>query len=120
LAPLLRAADQRERILAEAGRIRVEQAALAASGTAAIVPASVLARLVSAATTRVASRKPVASGAEHVVRASDGAVIARSQRAGRGGGVTISLPAPARHDRKALLRALEDILDHVIPPGKGA
>jgi ParB family transcriptional regulator, chromosome partitioning protein len=120
LAPLLRAPDQRERVLAEAGRIRVEQAALAASGTAAIVPASVLARLVSAATTRVASRKPVASGAEHVVRASDGAVIARSQRAGRGGGVTISLPAPARHDRKALLRALEDILDHVIPPGKGA
>ena len=65
-----------------------------------------------------AARKPgpsrqLSGVKEHVVRSSEGGLIARGQRAGRGGGITISIPSPARHERAVLLAAFEEILSWV-------
>ncbi len=115
LAPLLRSPEQRERVLAEALALRVEQTELAGRSAPTIVPAAVMQRLVGAA------QKPAPSGAagrakQHVVRAPDGAILARGQKAVRGGGVTISFPAPSKHERMVLLGALEEILDRITSP----
>jgi hypothetical protein len=50
---------------------------------------------------------------EHVVRSAEGVVIARGQRAERGGAVTINLPTPTRHARSALLTAVDEILNQM-------
>jgi hypothetical protein len=55
-------------------------------------------------------------GREHVVRSSEGVIIARGQTAGRGGGVTISFPTPAKHPRTTLVSAVEEILDSMARP----
>jgi ParB family transcriptional regulator, chromosome partitioning protein len=112
LAPLLRTPDQSERLTAEARGLAIEQTDLAARGAPAIQPAAVLQRLSAAAREPVLSRQP-GSAKAHVVRSSEGSVVARGQRAGRGGGITISIPAPARHERAALLAALEEILNQI-------
>jgi ParB family transcriptional regulator, chromosome partitioning protein len=110
LAPLLRTPEQRDRLVVEAGVLSAEQADLASRHAAPIMPAAVMQRLVSAAK-KAASPRHVTK--EHVVRASDGTILMRSQRAGRGGGVTITVPAPTKHGRAVLLGALEEILDRV-------
>lgn len=115
LAPLLRTPDQSERLLAEARRLGAEQADLVAQGALTTAPAAVVQRLLSAA------RKPLqfrhaGSNREHVVRTSDGVILARGQRAERGGGMTVSVPAPAKHERAALLAAFEEILDRIHHP----
>jgi ParB family chromosome partitioning protein len=112
LAPLLRTPSQNERLSAEARRLGVEQADLAARGMPAIQPAAVMQRLVAAARKPVPSRQPGGTK-EHVVRSSDGVIIARGQRAGRGGGITINVPSPARHGLTALLGAFEEILSQI-------
>jgi ParB family chromosome partitioning protein len=112
LAPLLRSTTQSERLTAEARRLRAEQTDLAARGAPVIQPAAVLQRLVTAVRQPVVSRQPSGSK-EHVVRSSENGVVARGQRAGRGGGITISIPAPARHERSALLAAFEEILNQI-------
>src|SRR5271166_3929930 len=117
LAPLLRAPEQKERVLAEARLVSAEQADLISRSAATIPPAAVLHRLVSAAKTTVPSRS-TARAAAHVVRAPDGTILARGERAGRGGGITISFPAPTKHERAALLGALEEILDRVTGSGR--
>jgi ParB family transcriptional regulator, chromosome partitioning protein len=117
LAPLLRDPARSERLLAEARTLRAEQADLLAHGVAAILPAAVVQRLVAA--TREPSRARSAGRiAEHVVRASDGAMVAKGQRASRGGGVTITIPAPLKQDRTALLSALAEILDRLGQVGR--
>jgi hypothetical protein len=55
---------------------------------------------------------------EHVVRSPEGAIIARGQSEGRGGGVTIGFPAPTKHARPALVSAVEEILDHMTQTGR--
>ncbi|HEY1245027.1 MAG TPA: ParB/RepB/Spo0J family partition protein [Hyphomicrobiaceae bacterium] len=112
LAPLLRAEDQKGRLTAEAQRLAAEQADRAARRENSLPPAAVMQRLVGAARAAAVPRK-AGNPREHVVRAADGAVVARGQRTGRGGAVTISLPTPARHAREALVAAVEEILNQM-------
>lgn len=119
LAPLLRADDQRGRIIAEAGRLAGERAELVARGESPPSPAGILQRLTAAARTPTMARR-AAGSKEHVVRSPEGAVVARGQSAGRGGGVMISFPAPAKHARPALVSAVEEILDHLAQAGRRA
>jgi ParB family chromosome partitioning protein len=112
LAPLLRSPAERERILAEARLISAEQADIVARPGDAIPPPTVLQRLTKAA--KIPTRARSTTGvAEHVVRSPSGSVLARGQKAGRGGAVSISMPSPAKHTRSELLKAIEEILDHV-------
>lgn len=85
LAPLLRAEEQRERLLTEARTLQTEQRALTANGAAPISPAAVVQRLVAAANSRPKMRGANRSKV-HVVRAADGVVVVRGQKAERGGG----------------------------------
>ena len=119
LAPLLRADDQRGRIIAEAGRLAGERAELVARGESPPSPAGILQRLTAAARTPTMARR-AAGSKEHVVRSPEGAVVARGQSAGRGGGVMIGFPAPAKHARPALVSAVEEILDHLAQTGRRA
>jgi ParB family transcriptional regulator, chromosome partitioning protein len=112
LAPVLRNPAQRESLLGEARQLREEQTDLRSRGEPAILPAAVVQRLLGATRTMRRGRGNAPS-AEHVVRASDGAIIAKAQKPGRGGGITISLPSFAKHDRSALVAAVEEILDRM-------
>jgi len=47
-------------------------------------------------------------------------IVARGQKAVRGDGLTIRVPAPAKHDRAALIDALGEILDRITPPARRA
>lgn len=115
LAPVIKVAEQRERVLAEAIRLVAEQADLAAGGQPALAPAVVLHRLVRAAT----EARPVRSapGKEFIVRNPEGVIVARGQRAGRGGGITIAVPNPSKHERPALIGAFEEIIAHFVRGG---
>jgi ParB family transcriptional regulator, chromosome partitioning protein len=116
LAPLLRVPVKRERVLAEAGMLAAEQQSLAEQKTAFLKPAIVVKRLVAASEAAGPRRmKPK----EHIVRAVDGAIVARGQYGGRGGGVAISIPAPGAHNRKALLDAVGQILEQIAPAPRG-
>lgn len=115
LAPLLRAAGQRERLLAEARLLSAEQVELVSRPAPAILPAAVIQRLVGAAKGS-ASRRLASRTKEYVVRTPGGTILARGRKADRGGGVAISFPAPSKHERAVLLRALEEVLDHITVP----
>ncbi len=108
LAPLLRVPPQRERILAEAEALAAEQAALGTRGEPPVPPPTVLRRLAAAAKGPV---RPAREAAECVIRDSDGTIVARGRKAGRGG-VTLSVPGFARLDRDAVVQALAAIVDH--------
>ncbi|HME20341.1 MAG TPA: ParB/RepB/Spo0J family partition protein [Acetobacteraceae bacterium] len=112
LAPLLRADDQRDRIIAEAGRLAVERADLVTRGELPLSPAGVVQRLTNAGRPQTMIRRADVPR-EHVVRSPEGSVVARGQRGGRGGGITISIPAPTKHARAALVSAVEEILDRM-------
>lgn len=109
LAPLLRVPVQREQVLQEAQALAEEQAGLGVRGATPIPPPAVLRRLIAAA--RSSSRPARGTTAECVIRDADGTIVARGQKVGRGG-VTLSVPALARQDRDAVLRALAAIVDH--------
>jgi ParB family chromosome partitioning protein len=111
LAPLLRVSAKRERLIAEAGALAAQQAQLAAQGAAFLKPAVVVQRLVRAAEAKEVRRaKPL----EHVVRADDGAILARGQRGARGGSVSITIPSAAARDRVLILSAVADLLDEIV------
>jgi ParB family chromosome partitioning protein len=116
LGPLLRTPQQQSRLLTEAKLIQSEQTDAASRGMPFIRPAAVLQRLVDAAKESPPKRLPVRTR-EHVVRASDGTILARGQRAERGGGVTVSIPSPAKYDRATLLGAFEEILNRMVSAG---
>lgn len=117
LAPLLRNPEQRDRILVEARALGRQQRELASCGERLIVAAAVLRRLADAA--GKPAHLPRSSRAkELVIRGADGTILARAQRAARGGGLTINLPAPAKHERAALLTALEQLLEQAGSPAK--
>jgi len=117
LAPLLRADGQRERIATEAKRLATEQGELVARGAPPLSPASIMQRLTNAGGAQTVTRR---SGVlrEHIVRSSEGSIVARGQS--RGGGVAISLPTPAKHARAALVSAVEEILDQMAQTGRTA
>jgi ParB family transcriptional regulator, chromosome partitioning protein len=116
LAPLLRVAVKRERVLLEAGVLTAEQHQLAEKKAALVRPAIVVKRLAAAADATAPRRtKPK----EHVVRSGDGGVVARGQRGGRGGGVAIIIPAPGVHSRQVVLDAVSQILEQIAPPSGG-
>jgi len=119
LAPLLRADDQRDRIIAEAKRLAAERVELVARGEHPPSSAGVMQRLTNAGRAQTVTRRADVPR-EHVVRSSEGNVIARGQRGGRGGGVTISIPTPAKHARAALVAAVDEILDQVAKMGRTA
>jgi ParB family chromosome partitioning protein len=117
LAPLLRSDDQRNRIVAEASRLAAERVELITRGEVAPSAAGVMQRLTAAARVDTVRRRAGVSR-EHVVRSPEGAIIARGQSEGRGGGVTIGFPAPTKHARPALVSAVEEILDHMTQTGR--
>ncbi len=110
LAPLLRVADKQGRIIAQAGELAAEQAGLRERQLPALSAALVARRLAAAAQDVRAKR---ARPREHTVRGPDGAVIARGERAVRGGAVSLSLPAAASHQRSEVLAAIGEILDRI-------
>jgi ParB family chromosome partitioning protein len=117
LAPLLRADDQRDRIVAEAKRLAAERPELGARGEPSPSPAGVIQRLTNAGGAQTAARR-AGVPREHVVRSADGTIVARGQGAGRGGGVTISFPTPTKHARGALVSAVEEILERMAQAGR--
>jgi ParB family chromosome partitioning protein len=119
LAPLLRVDNQRDRIIAEAGRLAAERAELVGRGEPPPSAAGVMQRLTTAARAETVARRAGGSR-EHVVRSSEGIIVARGQSGGRGGGMTISFPAPAKHARTALVSAVEEILDRMSQTGRTA
>lgn len=112
LGPLLRSVEQRDRMVAAAEELSREQAALATRGQPYLPPAAVLSRLLSSAKPQSSPRARVS---EHVVRAADGSILMKAERADRGGGLTIRVPTPAKHDREALIAALSEVLERVAP-----
>lgn len=109
LAPVLRLPQARERILRAAAALGGEQAELHARTGARIAPAAVLERLVAAARRPRPPRSQAAR--ERVVRDPDGSVVALGVKSAPGGGATIRIPAPARHERAALMRAFAELLE---------
>jgi ParB family chromosome partitioning protein len=112
LAPLLRAENQKDGIIAEAQRLMAEQSDRISRGENPVPPVAVIQRLVGAIRASAVPRKSN-NAREHVVRSAEGAIVARGQRAERGGAVTISLPTPARHARSVLLTAVDEILSKI-------
>lgn len=113
LAPLLRVPVQRSHVLEEARRIADEQTALLQKGSQPMPPAAVVSRLVKCAREAGHSRKIKIS--EHVVRSADGAILARGQKAERGTALIIKVPAPGKHTRENLLRAVAEIIEEITP-----
>src|SRR5271166_1723550 len=89
LAPLLRADNQRDRIVAEAKRLAAEQGELVARGAPPLSPAGIIQRLTNAGRAQTVTRRAGVLR-EHVVRSSEGNIVARGQSESRGGRVTIS------------------------------
>lgn len=116
LAPLLRGPATSGPLLAEAEALVAEQGRRRQDGAEPLPPSAVLARLLRAARARPARAAPPR---EHEVRTPDGALLARGVRAGRGGALTVSIPSPGRHGRKALLAALGEILEHMAATAEG-
>lgn len=112
LAPLLRMPLQRQRMTVEAQRLRDERVPDGTGTPPALPPVTVMRRLLAVAK-EPAKPRQANTAKEHIVRSSEGSVVARGQPAGRGGGITISLPAPAKHDRAALIGAFEEIIDTI-------
>jgi hypothetical protein len=100
------------RIIAEAVRLKSEQADHTARGEAVIPPAAVIQRMVATVREPSAQRQRSIPN-ELVVRSAEGVVVARGQRAARGGGMTISIPSPTKHARAALLAAIDEILGNM-------
>jgi ParB family transcriptional regulator, chromosome partitioning protein len=117
LAPLLRAHDRSGQIIAEAKRLAAHRAELLARGEPPLSPAGVMQRLTTAGRAQKVTRR-ADTPREHVVRSSEGGIVARGQRGGRGGGVSISFPTPAKHARGALVAAVEEILDRMVQTGR--
>ena len=117
LAPMLRLDEQAGRVHAEARRITAEQAERSTRRETPLSPAAVIQRLTAAARAETAPRQ---SGGrrEHIVRSPAGHILARGQQEGRGGGVTIRLPAPTKNARAALVSAVAEILDHLAEPDR--
>lgn len=119
LAPILRTDDQADKVRAEARRTVADQAELSTRGGSPLSPAVVMQRLTGAARANTNPRQP-SGRREHVVRSSEGNILARGQREGRGGSVTIRVPTPAKHARATLVSAMEEILDQLAHAGRGA
>jgi ParB family chromosome partitioning protein len=111
LAPLLRRPEQQERLVAEAVSLADEQAALKRRAQPPIRPAMVARRLAEAA--QRSRQRARARSEVREVRDAAGALLARGERAVRGGRVTITVPAPAKSSRKDLLSAIEEIIDEL-------
>lgn len=102
LTPLLRRADQRDLLLAEAQAIGAEQQALAASGDRMIAAPTVLARLRDAATPRPADDRDIAIMAA-------GTRIGRA-KAAKGGGLLIDLTIADDADLDELFAHLRETI----------
>jgi ParB family transcriptional regulator, chromosome partitioning protein len=118
LAPLLRTNEPSDRVHAEAKRIIANQAELSARGESPLPPAAVMQRLTAAARAHAGPRQ-TSGRREHVVRSSEGHILARGQQEERGGGVTIRVPSPTRHARAAVISAVGEILEHLAQAGRG-
>jgi ParB family chromosome partitioning protein len=108
LAPLLRLPPQQQRMLAEAQALAHAQLAREAAGEGRLPAATVMRRLTMAAKARA---RPTRDAGECVIRDAGGDIVARGARAGRGG-VTLSVPSPARHGPDTVVGAVRAILNH--------
>jgi ParB family chromosome partitioning protein len=95
LAPLLRHDDQRNRMIAQARRLAAERVDLVARSAPLPSPAGVMQRLTNTARAAIVTRR-AGSSREHIVRSSEGAIVARAQSVGRGGDDQLSDPGKAR------------------------
>jgi ParB family transcriptional regulator, chromosome partitioning protein len=119
LAPMLRTDEQADRVHAEARRITANQAELSARGESLLSPAGVMQRLTAAGRGQAGPRQ-AGGRREHIVRSSEGHILARGQQEERGGGVTIRVPAPTKHTRAAVVSAVGEILDQLAQPASRA
>jgi ParB family transcriptional regulator, chromosome partitioning protein len=107
LAPLLTNPQTRNAVLSEAAVLSSVQKECRIAGAPPIAPHAVVQRLAHAAAARPRSAVP---RREYEVRSASGELIARGQRASRGGGLSISLPAPGKHPESTIVDAMADIL----------
>jgi ParB family transcriptional regulator, chromosome partitioning protein len=107
LGPLLNNSRVREGFLAEAAALSREQRERIAAGQTIITPQAVVQRLSRAAK---GGRSVPASRGEYEVRSASGDIIARGERASRGGGLSIAVPSAAKHTESAVLQAVSEIL----------
>ena len=110
IAPLTRIDRTREALLTEAVILLNEQQNRQASQQAILPPSVVVQRLVKAGRADAVRGRRVSKPTDYTVRARDGAVIARGMKKGRGGGITIFLPAAKQSDAEQQLEACKQIL----------
>lgn len=113
LAPMLRNPVSRRTILEEANAISIQQVDRQADNLAPLAPPIVLKRLVAAVKRSLPAARPK-TALEHHVDGADGKVVAIGKRASRGGRIDISVPFGRRYERKALIGAFEEILEHLL------
>ena len=111
LAPLMKHPAQGVAVLEAARTLAGEQKATKGQGGAPLPPPAVLQRL--RAASRPQRRTAARSEQAHVVRAPDGAIVARGERAARGGALTIALPSAAGRRTEDLLAAVREILERL-------
>lgn len=114
LAPILKKGPTQLLLIEEAKRITDEQKARHANGQAFLPPAAVVQRLLGKFKSDI-KRPKVAASQEFVARSLDGHIIARGEKAARGGRMSIVIPTPARFDRRQLLSAVDEILESLAP-----
>ncbi len=113
LAPLMRTAEERDALLAEAQSVAEEQTSRQGQGRELLPPAGVVQRLAQAARSGATRPKRTAKPAEHTVSTPGGALLARGLRTGRWG-LTISIPYATKTTRTDMLQACAEIVDTLL------
>lgn len=117
IAPLLRNPVTRPSVLEIATTLASEQQALRRDGEAFLSPAIVLQRI-QAAMRPMRAQVRAEDKHQHIVRAPNGVIVARGQRAARGGGLTIQLSSASAQSKIKLLAAVEEILNALVASGE--
>jgi ParB family transcriptional regulator, chromosome partitioning protein len=107
LAPALKQPRQRDGIIELATEMAAEQAERRKAGIAFHTPALVLQRLL--------APKPRSARniGQVVIRGANDVILARGERM-RTGSISITIPSPAQHDRKALVGAFEQVMAQLV------
>lgn len=109
LAPLLRDERVRSQLLAEAQSLAAAQK-MRQEACESFLPASAVVQRLERAAREGHRAKRTTKIVEHVVRADNGAIIARGTKTGRGGAFVISLPTAAQSTQDDLLRACGELI----------
>ena len=110
LGPLLRRAESKEKVLAAAETVRLEQEAVALEGTKSLEPSVVLRRLLAAGSEAAQPKHAGTRYAFKEVTAKSGKVLLNTQKV-RGGGVRIVVHPKTGASRAELLEAVARVFE---------